>query len=503
MDPPNNPDNKGWIERETKHNGYNRIGINSYTVASLYALLKRDLPSKVKLHHIDGRIDNLDYKSIKKKLDKIKPDLVVVFIGAFTINNDKQYLEYDYPVMALMTPSTISVKEAHERFGLKADYYTKEEIEFTVLKAIQELISTKKIEKTPGMIINKNGKMVDTGEPVFESFKKLPVPDFETTRLREYYLKQKEYYEAPVFHIMTQIGCPFSCIFCNQNKAKVQEKSPKQVIEELKAIKKAGFRHFSFINNEFAINKENAKEVCRLMIKENLGMKWRCQNRVEFADDELYSLMAKSGCDTILYGIESFDPAVKKRINKSHSIKHIYNAMNLTKKYGMTIGMFLIWGLPGETKKTFRLNLKHIKKINPGRLMTSVLFLTPSTKLYEDLKAQNRIVNFDWENYKLTKDDIFIYPNGKSRSFYFKRNDEFLKLANNHRLWLRLLRKPNFENFKNFVVIYLSTTEWFRSLYRLVIKRNKSLHEKLMKNLYFKIPINDDESFSRQKKMTS
>ena len=55
----------------------------------------------------------------------------------------------------------------------------------------------------------------------------------------------------------------------------------------------------------FTVSREQVIELCKLMIQENIQIKWTCNSRVDFVDEEMLTLMGQAGCRLISWGIES------------------------------------------------------------------------------------------------------------------------------------------------------------------------------------------------------
>jgi anaerobic magnesium-protoporphyrin IX monomethyl ester cyclase len=55
----------------------------------------------------------------------------------------------------------------------------------------------------------------------------------------------------------------------------------------------------------FTVNRDQVIELCNLMIAEKIGIKWTCNSRVDFVDEEMLNLMGNAGCRLISWGIES------------------------------------------------------------------------------------------------------------------------------------------------------------------------------------------------------
>ena len=129
----------------------------------------------------------------------------------------------------------------------------------------------------------------------------LPVPDLSlivgAERIRE----------TP---IMTSLGCPFDCTFCTVTMMfgrAYRFRSPENVIAELEARRP---KRVFFYDDNFAADKRRLKVLLRMMIDRGLTTRWMAQVRTDVArDEELLTLMRRSGCNRLALGFESIDQA--------------------------------------------------------------------------------------------------------------------------------------------------------------------------------------------------
>ena len=87
---------------------------------------------------------------------------------------------------------------------------------------------------------------------------------------------------------------------------------------------------------------------------------------VEPKNFEIYS---KLGIDRISFGVQDFDPVVQKKINREQSFELIESLMNDNlNKYFKGVNFDLLYGLPGQTKETFRKTIELTKQLSPERI---------------------------------------------------------------------------------------------------------------------------------------
>lgn len=219
----------------------------------------------------------------------------------------------------------------------------------------------------------------------------LPAPDFSL--IKGYKLN------CSTMPISTSRGCPFDCVFCAVTKIfgrNYRFRSADNVMAELLS---RGAGSFFFCDDNFTANPTRARELLKLMVKHKIR-NWACQVRCDVAkDDALLSLMAKAGCAVASIGFESVNHKTLEAFKKRQSIDDIIHAIRSFRKKKIRIhGMFVL-GDDNDSENTiwdtFRFAVKH--KIDTIQMM--ILTPLPGTKVYEDLRVQNRIFNYDWNLY--------------------------------------------------------------------------------------------------------
>ena len=69
---------------------------------------------------------------------------------------------------------------------------------------------------------------------------------------------------------------------------------------------------------------------------------------------EIYDLIAKSGCKRIELGVESYSNNVLNAMNKKITIDDIKKNLQFAKNSGIYVCIYLIVGFPGETENDFQ-----------------------------------------------------------------------------------------------------------------------------------------------------
>jgi radical SAM superfamily enzyme YgiQ (UPF0313 family) len=113
-------------------------------------------------------------------------------------------------------------------------------------------------------------------------------------------------------------GCHFQCDFCAVQTvfARTQTRRPvDEILAELVAVKPHK-KLFFFVDDNITSNLAQAKEFFRALIP--IGIRWVGQSSINAAhDEEFLELLVRSGCQGVLIGFESLNPANLAAMNKS------------------------------------------------------------------------------------------------------------------------------------------------------------------------------------------
>ncbi|WP_370418407.1 PhpK family radical SAM P-methyltransferase [Streptomyces sp. QH1-20] len=153
----------------------------------------------------------------------------------------------------------------------------------------------------------------------------------------------------------TARSCAFKCAFCDypSRAGALATASVDTVRHELRALADKGVRNVVFVDDTFNVPPKRFKELCRMMIEEDLGLRWysylRCSNA---RDEETFDLAARSGCSGVFLGIESGDAQVLQNMNKLAQDSQYRTGIARLKERGITTFASIIIGFPGENERT-------------------------------------------------------------------------------------------------------------------------------------------------------
>ena len=261
-----------------------------------------------------------------------------------------------------------------------------------MLELIEALAGERELESIRGLSFWRDGRPVHNElRERCADLDSLPMPDLSlivgSERMRE----------TP---IMTSLGCPFDCTFCTVTMMfgrKYRMRSPESVIAELEATKPSSV---FFYDDNFAADKRRLKKLLQMMIDRGITPKWQAQVRTDVArDEELLTLMQRSGCHRLALGFESVDQATLDSYAKSQTVEDITSAIAALHRHGIHVhGMFVV-GADSDTAHTASNTVAFAKRYGIDSLMLNVLTPGIGTKQYEMMDGDNRVFEHRWQFY--------------------------------------------------------------------------------------------------------
>ena len=186
-------------------------------------------------------------------------------------------------------------------------------------------------------------------------------------------------------------GCPYRCSFCFnaemrdkfKNKGRyIRFKDPEKLVSEIELdMEKGPFRFILFVDDLFTMSRKWLKEFVPLY-RSRINIPYSCNTRVEFAKEEVFSLLAESGCERVCFGIETGNEELRlKLLNKRIKNDDIVRMAEMARQYGLKIHTFNIFGLPTETLDNSFETIELNAKIKADIVSSSIYVPFPGTEL--------------------------------------------------------------------------------------------------------------------------
>ncbi|MFF8711774.1 PhpK family radical SAM P-methyltransferase [Streptomyces sp. NPDC015184] len=192
---------------------------------------------------------------------------------------------------------------------------------------------------------------------------------------------------GPTAQIRTARSCAFKCSFCDypSRAGALTTASVETVRKELRALAEHGVRNVVFVDDTFNVPPKRFKEICRMMIEEDLGLRWysyfRCSNA---RDEEAFDLAAQSGCSGVFLGIESGDTEVLGNMHKLAQDSQYRQGIERLNERGITSFASIIVGFPGETERSVQNTVDFLNESRPTFWRAQAWWANPRSPVYRN-----------------------------------------------------------------------------------------------------------------------
>lgn len=200
-----------------------------------------------------------------------------------------------------------------------------------------------------------------------------------------------------VAQIETQRGCVFRCNFCFYNKdlsIRNRRFELDRVKRELLYWLNRDVHSIYLMDPVFNLNAVRAKEICRFIAEHNhQHIKVHSEIWAEFMDDELAQLMKAANVYWLEVGLQTTDDTSLAAVERRLRMEPFLEGIKSLKRHNLYFELQLIYGLPCETRETFRRSLDFAARLEPADLSVFMLLILPGTELWKKARAMG--IEFD------------------------------------------------------------------------------------------------------------
>ncbi|MFA7707834.1 MAG: radical SAM protein [Candidatus Pacearchaeota archaeon] len=255
------------------------------------------------------------------------------------------------------------------------DYVVRGEGEITLNNLINSLDQHSNPKDLKGISFIENGEIIDNPRPnLIHNLDDLPMPAYDLISL-------KDYMPFTSGAIYSSRGCNNACNFCSLSRMwnfSLRQRSPENIIKELKIYEDAGFKRVHFKDESVTLDLEFTKGLFKKLENSGLKLNYKVKSRIDQVTPEVLEQMVLAGVDTIHTGVESFSQSELNRVKKGIDASIIRGNITSILDAGIKVNPVYIFGLPGQTESDLEITSKNIQEIgsNPN-VITYISFMTP------------------------------------------------------------------------------------------------------------------------------
>jgi len=304
-------------------------------------------------------------------------------------------------------------------------------------RALLDLAKGKELKDITGISWRENSQVIHNSDGELIGPDELPFPARDLLIAggcdMPYFSEGTRYF--PWAQVYSSRGCPYSCSYCNKSISgyRFRPRTPENVLKEIDyLVAKHKVKELNFSDDVFNLDTERAQEILRGIIKAKFNLCLRFSNglRIDRMTEDLLRDMKKAGTEYIAYGIESGDQDILDRIPKGLKLEKIKEAVSMTKKSGIKVCGFFMFGLLGDTVRSMQKTIDFAKRLDLDLALFNIAIPYPGTKMYEEIKEKGEFLVKDWEDFYHTSGRMIYKLDGMASpqevgAMYRKANKEF------------------------------------------------------------------------------
>ena len=254
--------------------------------------------------------------------------------------------------------------------------------------------------------------IINPDRPFIPSLDDLPLPRHELLPLDK---QRMPMIKGPFTFIVTSRGCPAGCKYCIKHvtyQNSVRVRSAENIVAELEALCDLGITNIHMYADLFTVNRDHVVDLCRLILARGLQVRWTCNSRVDYVDEEMLRLMGQAGCWLISWGIESANEAILKRARKGYRKEQAFRALEWAKAAGIKNWGYFIIGLPGETEETIVETIDYAKALPVDIALFHIAAPYPGTPFFYEVVENGWFrPGTNWEEVDMDQSTVLDYGN--------------------------------------------------------------------------------------------
>lgn len=356
-----------------------------------FLLLSGSFPREhFEIEFIDAVANRWDLEKVFSLLKDKKPDIVVTAVIDALWATDRQFLDS----LRILFPEACILS-----FG---DALLEDKNAFDALRAADGIIASPLTFK-PGNLINWTRDEVQKSSDLLglrkigeepKVVKASTVAHIEQPR-HELFLHDSYRWPFASYKrystVITSWGCPFTCSYCTASQLPSLYRSSEDVLIELESLQKLGVREIYFGDKSFGLPLQNTLSILQGMIEKKFSFSWSSYFHPNQYTPDLLELMKKSGCHTLIIGIETEDLASLKKYRRHVSRERIEGLIKHANKLKINICGDFLFGLLDEGEKEILKSIDYATRLKIDYASFNIASPLPNSSIKQAAVADGRM----------------------------------------------------------------------------------------------------------------
>jgi len=197
------------------------------------------------------------------------------------------------------------------------------------------------------------------------------IPNLDDMPLPHHHLLPLDYYRLPLLKgpcafVVTSRGGLADHHHGTQPRGDpwtVRLRSPENIMAELWLLYDLGIHNVHMVADVFTLNREQVMGLAKMIIEEELPLRWTCNTCVNQVDEEMLTLLDRAGCWLILWSLDSALEQPFNSTNNGHHLTQATQALRWAKKAGIKNWGYFTIGLPDETEESIQRTIAVSKEL--------------------------------------------------------------------------------------------------------------------------------------------
>jgi len=388
-----------------RHPCLNETGeqIYSYQNLSCAAVLRQ---RGIDVRYIHCPTQRLDVAATAHAIDTAGPRALVIMVEHINANVAEAVSRHAKQHGAAVVWVGPHVTALHRSEIAKdcVDFILRREWDYAVAELLDALGGAAPLESVKGLTWKRPDATIvgNDDRPFIENLDELPIPAYDLVDLGAFY--ESVFIAFPAATMITSRGCPFDCMYCSYPQTiyghRHRTMSPARVVREMEyLVREKGVKEIRIDDDTFNINTRRCIDICALMIEKNISVAFSVQARPQLMTDELARWLKRAGCRMVLYGVESGNDEVLRKMRKRTTKDEIRRGVRIARKHGLDVLNCVMLGFFWDTPESVEETIRFAFELNAEFTQVSTPTPLAGTDYYALLEQNCCFVTREWHRH--------------------------------------------------------------------------------------------------------